>query len=49
MVVEPDVTGLGMTQFSRADELSVIGEAATLQAIPNIKHLLQKVDAQLFQ
>lgn len=49
VVIEPDVTGFGTTQFSRADELAAVGEAAALQAIPNIKNLLQKVDKQLFQ
>jgi predicted acylesterase/phospholipase RssA len=49
VVIEPDVTQFGMTHFSRADELAARGEAATLQAIPSIKNLLQKVDRQLFQ
>ena len=49
VVIEPDVTEFGMTEFSRADELAAVGEAAARQAIPNIKNLLQQIDTELFQ
>jgi NTE family protein len=48
VVIEPDVTEFGMTEFSRADELAAVGEAAARQEIPNIKHLLKQLDAKLF-
>jgi len=49
VVIEPDLTGYGLTEFSRANELAEIGEAAALQAIPKIGELLRQVDAELFQ
>jgi NTE family protein len=49
VVIEPDVTEFGMTEFSRADELAAVGEAAALQAIPKIGDLLRQIDAELFR
>ncbi len=49
VVIEPDLTEFGLTEFSRANELAALGKAAALQAIPNIKKLLQQVDAELLQ
>ncbi|MDC0936647.1 cyclic nucleotide-binding and patatin-like phospholipase domain-containing protein [Pirellulales bacterium] len=48
IVIEPDVTEFGMTEFSRADELAAVGEAAARQELPNIQHLLKQLDAELF-
>jgi predicted acylesterase/phospholipase RssA/CRP-like cAMP-binding protein len=48
VVIEPDVTGFDLTEFMRAKELAAIGEAATLEQIPNIQQLLTRLDGQLF-
>src|SRR4029078_7863483 len=47
-VIEPDVTGFQLTEFSRTDELAAIGEQATRQAIPQIRQLLHRLDDRLF-
>jgi predicted acylesterase/phospholipase RssA/CRP-like cAMP-binding protein len=49
VVIEPDVTGIDMTEFMRAKELAAIGEAATLEQIPTIQQLLTRLDPQLFR
>jgi predicted acylesterase/phospholipase RssA/CRP-like cAMP-binding protein len=48
VVIEPDVTGFDLTEFMRAQELAAIGEAATLEQIPTIRRLLNRLDPQLF-
>jgi hypothetical protein len=48
VVIEPDVTGFDLTEFMRAKELAVIGEATALEQIPKIQHLLNRLDPQLF-
>jgi predicted acylesterase/phospholipase RssA/CRP-like cAMP-binding protein len=47
-VVEPDVSGFELTEFTRTDELAAIGEETTKWAIPEIKKLLHRIDSQLF-
>jgi predicted acylesterase/phospholipase RssA len=49
VVIEPDVTGIDLTEFMRAKELAAIGEAAALQQIPQIQNLLSRLDPQLFR
>jgi hypothetical protein len=49
VVIEPDVTGFDLTEFMRAKELAAIGEASALEQIPKIRHLLARVDPQLFR
>jgi signal-transduction protein with cAMP-binding, CBS, and nucleotidyltransferase domain len=48
VVIEPDVSGYDLAQFTRAKELAAIGEAATLEQIPKIRKLLARLDPQLF-
>jgi NTE family protein len=48
VVVEPDVTGFGLSEFSRTDEISAIGEATAKLAIPKIGELLRQFDKKLF-
>jgi predicted acylesterase/phospholipase RssA/CRP-like cAMP-binding protein len=48
VVIEPDVTGIDMTEFMRAKELAAIGEAAALEQIPRIRQLLTRLDPGLF-
>ncbi|XZE53541.1 patatin-like phospholipase family protein [Planctomycetaceae bacterium SH139] len=46
-VIQSDVTTFGSTEFTRADEMPAIGEAATNDSLPKLKQLLAQVDAQL--
>ena len=48
MVIEPDVTGFELTEFTRTDELAAIGQQTALEAIPQIKQLLHRLDGELF-
>ena len=48
VVIEPDVTEFELTAFMRSKEMSAVGEAATLEQIAKIKHLLSRLDPQLF-
>ena len=48
VVIEPDATGIDLTEFMRAKELAAIGEAAALEQIPKIRRLLARLDPQLF-
>ncbi len=47
-VIQPDVSEFDAAEFTRADEMSAIGEEATLESIPKIKQLLAQFDSQLF-
>ena len=48
VVVEPDATQFDLSEFTRAAELAIEGEKATVEAIPKIKQLLARLDPQLF-
>ena len=48
VVIEPDVCGFDLTEFTRAKEMAAIGEATTLEQIPKIRSLLTRLDPQLF-
>ncbi len=48
VVIETDVRGFDLTAFTRAQEMATIGEAAGLEAVPRIRKLLNRLDAQLF-
>jgi predicted acylesterase/phospholipase RssA len=48
IVIEPDVTGFDLSEFSRTDELAAAGEAAAKVAIPKIGELLRQLDERLF-
>jgi hypothetical protein len=49
VVIEPDVTGFDLTEFTRAKELAAIGEATALDTIPTIQKLLTRLDPKLFR
>lgn len=40
IVIEPDVTEFDITEFTRTDEIAAVGEAAALQAIPDIQQTI---------
>jgi predicted acylesterase/phospholipase RssA len=48
-VVAPDVTSFDMSEFSRADEMALIGERATTATITKLRKMLSKLDSQLFE
>ena len=47
-VIEPDVTCFELSEFTRTDELAAVGEQTTLEAIPKIQKLLNRLDSELF-
>ncbi|HVJ83094.1 MAG TPA: cyclic nucleotide-binding and patatin-like phospholipase domain-containing protein [Planctomycetia bacterium] len=47
-VIAPDVTSFDLSEFTRADEMAVIGERATEESIPRIREMLSKIDPMLF-
>lgn len=47
-VISPDVTAFDLSEFTRADEMAVIGEAATDASIQQLKGMLCKLDPKLF-
>jgi predicted acylesterase/phospholipase RssA len=47
-VIAPDVTSFDISEFTRADEMAVIGEEATNAAIGNLHKMLHKLDPGLF-
>ncbi len=49
VVIEPDVSGYDLAQFTQARELAAIGAEATRPQIPKIKQLLARLDPQLFR
>jgi len=49
VVIEPDATGIDPSEFMRAKELAVIGEAATLEQVSKMHRLLNRLDPQLFK
>lgn len=49
VVIEPDVTGFELSEFSRTDELAAVGEIAALEVIPKIGLLLRQIDPELFK
>ena len=47
-VIAPDVTSFDMSEFTRADEMAVIGEATTNESVHHLKGMLSKLDPKLF-
>jgi NTE family protein len=47
-VIEPDVTGFQLTEFSRTDELAAIGERTTQDAVLKIRQLLNRLDPEMY-
>ncbi len=48
LVIQPDVTAFDITEFTRADEMAVIGEQATLKSLPRLRSLLSRIDDKLY-
>ena len=47
-VIAPDVTAFDLSEFTRADEMAVIGESTTNASVMQLKTMLCKLDAKLF-
>ncbi len=47
-IIAPDVTSFDISEFTRADEMAVVGERTTNESIPQLKRMLAKLDPQLF-
>jgi predicted acylesterase/phospholipase RssA/CRP-like cAMP-binding protein len=47
-VIEPDVTSFDISEFTRADEMAVIGERTTNESVHRLKGMLSKLDPHLF-
>jgi predicted acylesterase/phospholipase RssA/CRP-like cAMP-binding protein len=47
-VIAPDVTSFDISEFTRADEMAVIGESATNESVHQLKGMLSKLDPHLF-
>jgi len=47
-VIAPDVTSFDISEFTRADEMAVIGESTTNESVHRLKGMLSKLDPQLF-
>ena len=47
-VISPDVTSFDLAEFTRADEMAVIGESTTTESVHQLKGMLSKLDPKLF-
>jgi predicted acylesterase/phospholipase RssA/CRP-like cAMP-binding protein len=47
-VIAPDVTSFDISEFTRADEMAVIGESATNESVHRLKGMLSKLDPKMF-
>jgi len=48
-VVSPDVTSFDISEFTRADEMAIIGERTTNANVGNLLRMLSKLDSKLFE
>ena len=48
-VVAPDVTSFDISEFTRADEMALIGEMTTNATIAKLRKMLSKLDSKLFE
>jgi NTE family protein len=48
-VLAPDVTSFDISEFTRADEMALIGEATANANVTKLRHMLNKLDPKLFK
>jgi NTE family protein len=48
-VIAPDVTSFDISEFTRADEMALIGEKTTNATAANLRKMLNKLDSKLFE
>jgi hypothetical protein len=47
-VIAPDVTAFDISEFTRADEMALIGEMTTNATVAKLRQMLSKLDSKLF-
>ncbi len=47
-VIAPDVTSFDISEFTRADEMALIGEMTTNATVAKLRKMLNKLDPKLF-
>jgi predicted acylesterase/phospholipase RssA len=47
-VIAPDITPFDLSEFTRADEMAVVGERTTNETVHQLKGMLSKLDPKLF-
>jgi hypothetical protein len=47
-VIAPDVMAFDISEFTRADEMAVVGERTTEASVERLKTMLHKLDPNLF-
>jgi predicted acylesterase/phospholipase RssA len=48
-VIAPDVTSFDLSEFTRADEMALIGESTTNASVANLRRMLSRLDSKLFE
>jgi predicted acylesterase/phospholipase RssA len=48
-VIAPDVTSFDISEFTRADEMALVGETTTNATIASLRKMLSKLDPKLFE
>ena len=48
-VIAPDVTSFDISEFTRAEEMARIAEATTAAGIGDLRRMLHRLDAELFE
>ncbi|MGI9515542.1 MAG: patatin-like phospholipase family protein [Pirellulaceae bacterium] len=48
VIIEPDVTGFDISEFTRTDELAAVGAETTQATLEEIRKSLSQIDSQLF-
>jgi predicted acylesterase/phospholipase RssA len=48
-VITPDVTSFDISEFTRADEMALVGECTTDESIARLKGMLPRLDPKLFK
>jgi hypothetical protein len=47
-VIAPNVTAFDISEFTRADEMALIGEMTTNATVAKLRQMLSKLDSKLF-
>jgi NTE family protein len=47
-VIAPDVTSFDISEFTRVDEMAIIGETTTNATVANLRKMLNRLDSKLF-
>ena len=47
-MIEPDVSGVELTDFKNAPKIAELGHVAAEQAMPELRRILNGIDPQLF-